>query len=326
MAKAAPDREAVPRFFDTHAHLVTNDYAQYPLVFAGQPGGPGGKSRISKAELEDRLRVDPPSLENLTAWFAAYGVLGACGVQYKTAYGFDNSYLLDCAAQAPDLIAPVIVADLEQADTPATLLSLAKDTGLVGVRATGFRDPKTGAFPWLESDAARASLDAIAACGLALVLMPLPPRGTGPGEVDAVLDVIADIARTRPGLRIVLDHVGWPALEAGPDFGLGRGHHALVDIRDVFFKFTTKSMVELRQAGISAADALRHFVDVFGADRIMWGSDIGNQPLGYSEMVALAHAAAAGLSAQERAQVFCDTGRQVFGHLGQVRQRSQERA
>lgn len=312
MAQSSPNRGEFPQFFDTHAHLITNDYTAYPLSFAGQPGV-GGKSRISREELEERLSDSPPSLENLSKWFAMQGVSAACGVQYKTAYSFDNSYLLDCAAKSPHLILPVVVANLEDAATPATISDLARDHGIVGVRATGLRNPQSGHFEWLDSDAARSSLDVIEALGLTLVLMSLPPRGGKPGEVEEMLELIASIAAARPTLKIVLDHVGWPALEGAPDFGLSPAHHALSHHTNVLFKFTTKSIVELRGAGVAPADALHHFVSVFGADRMMWGSDVGNQPIDYPTMISLAVEAGAKLTPDERTRVFSDTGRNVFG-------------
>ena len=58
---------------------------------------------------------------------------------------------------------------------------------------------------------------------------------------------------------------------------------------------------------------MREVVDIFGAERVMWGSDYGNTKVTYPQMVEQAIAACANLSEAERNAVLHDTGRRVFG-------------
>jgi predicted TIM-barrel fold metal-dependent hydrolase len=69
----------------------------------------------------------------------------------------------------------------------------------------------------------------------------------------------------------------------------------------------------IREKGIAPEKVLRHAVDFFGADKIMWGSDIGTSSGTYKEMCARARASVALLTEEEARKVLHDTGRKVFG-------------
>ena len=69
---------------------------------------------------------------------------------------------------------------------------------------------------------------------------------------------------------------------------------------------------------LSLIDA-RRAVDLFGADRVMWGSDIGTSSGTYKDMVQRMIAASDLLTPEEQRKVWHDTGRRVFakgGHKG----------
>jgi predicted TIM-barrel fold metal-dependent hydrolase len=68
----------------------------------------------------------------------------------------------------------------------------------------------------------------------------------------------------------------------------------------------------LEKAQISSADFVRHAVDVYGADHVMWGSDTGNNKLEYSDLVHRALAATVKLTPAEQRQMLRDTGKAVF--------------
>jgi predicted TIM-barrel fold metal-dependent hydrolase len=68
----------------------------------------------------------------------------------------------------------------------------------------------------------------------------------------------------------------------------------------------------IRDAGASSKSVLRRMVDLYGADRVMWGSDIGTSAGAYHEMVTRALDACALLTDTERRAVMYETGRRVF--------------
>ncbi|MBX6319967.1 amidohydrolase family protein, partial [Pigmentiphaga sp.] len=57
---------------------------------------------------------------------------------------------------------------------------------------------------------------------------------------------------------------------------------------------------------------LRRAVDMFGADHIMWGSDIGTSSGTYKEMVQRMIDASVLLTEEEKRAVWHDTGKRVF--------------
>ena len=146
--------------------------------------------------------------------------------------------------------------------------------------------------------------------------MSTPPGAAKAGEVipasALVLEHVAQLADKYPNVKIVLDHCGWPDQEGAPNYGLTAAHLALKAHRNVYYKFTTINMDRLSEAKLSAPDFVRHLVDVYGADHIMWGSDMGNSKGTYDEMVSRAIAAVAKLNVSEQKQMMSDTGRNVF--------------
>ena len=68
----------------------------------------------------------------------------------------------------------------------------------------------------------------------------------------------------------------------------------------------------VREQGFKPEAVLRRAVDFYGADKIMWGSDIGTSSGTYKEMVARAIDSTKLLNAQERQKVLHDTGASIF--------------
>jgi len=289
--------------FDTHAHLVSLDIDQYP--------------RTGEAAGRDAPDADPaavPTAENLIAWMDEAGIEAAAVVQKKGTYGYDNRYIIDSSRAHPDRLVPVVVLDSLDPNTRYIVEGLAPQ-GIAAVRFTGVKD-KQGGYSWLESRTARSNWAAIEKHGIGIELMYVPP-GT---DRDA-LRGIARMARAFQGVRIVIDHLGWPGrarnpdeapgvvVEGAPDYGLVEEHLALAELPNVYYKLTPLNLDDIENSEVSSADWVRHMVDVIGADRIMWGSNVGQSVGAYSRYVEQALRAAAKLSETEKRQVLHDTGR-----------------
>jgi L-fuconolactonase len=285
--------------FDTHAHFFTDDVERYPLHGAS-------KSYLGPEKLRATVLANPTNVERMLGWWDENQVTAGVGVQYRSAYGVDNSYLLDVCALHYERIVPVVILDASDADAPKTLRELARTRGASGVRLTGYQDA-SGCFPWLNSTAALATWAVADEMGLTVVLMHLPPGTSAPA-----LGPIAEVARKFPSTRIVLDHVGWPAHEAGPNFGLSPAHRLLKDHPNIYYKLTTHLLKDFADAGISTAQFVRHCVDTYGADHLMWGSDVGNTPGTYAELVGIALDSMTLLTNREKQQVLHDTGKESF--------------
>lgn len=298
----AQTAEALPfKLFDAHTHFISPDFAQYPLK---PPAAlPGVAPNPALANLPERIKANPTHAERVFELWDANGVAAGAGVQYRTAYNVDNTYLLDSASKYPKRILPIVLLDPVDPNTSYILRSMVRDAGAAGVRFSGAADAQTGEYAWLNSPAALKVWTAANELGAVIVLMPLPANTTDP----KALQVIAENARRFPNVRIVLDHFAWLSAANPPSYGITPAHEALKSARNIYFKFTSIVIEQLVAQKISPADFMRHAVDVFGADHILWGSDLGNSTEPYAEMVHQAIDATAKLTARERKQVLRDT-------------------
>lgn len=296
------------KLFDAHCHLRTDDITHYPRgTAANGQGRPPGSSNGPPAP-----SGETPSVDAVLRWMDASGVAGGAAVQHRGTYGYDNSYILDSADAHQDRLVPVCVLNAEAADTPAQIRSYVKAHGLAGVRLTGMR-ADDGGFPWLSSEAALATWKVANEFGLVLDLMTSPP-----GEMPDAIAQYLRLAQQFPNVRLVLDHVAWPRAEGAPDFGIDAAIRSLAAHRNIYYKYTTINLDTLSAAKLDAPAMLRHVVDVFGADHVLWGSDIGNTPGPYSSMVDRILAAATGLTQAQQRAVLHDTGQHVYARAGSM--------
>jgi predicted TIM-barrel fold metal-dependent hydrolase len=179
--------------------------------------------------------------------------------------------------------------------------------GLAGLRLFGGRKPD-GSLPWLNSPQALATWQVIHDAGLVMNLEVLAQGGGGPS-----IPAIVALSDRYPDARIVLDHLLEPEAEEGAgDYGLDHRYEALAGRPNMYFKFTSINLDICHALGQPANRLLRLAVDMFGADRIMWGSDIGTSSGTYQGMVDRMIAASDLLTPGEQRAVWHDTGRAVF--------------
>lgn len=289
--------------FDSHSHLVSPDIARYPPLPTASAQAAGNLPDIGFRQFGTARPI--ADARAMTGWMRAAGVDGLAAIQKRGTYGLDNRYILDSAARYPNIFFPVIILDAQDDATPVEVTALALH-GLAGVRLTGVMAPD-GSFPWLASEKADRLWAVAAKTGMVIDIMTNPF-----GHPIQAIPVYADLARRFPAVRIVIDHLNWPDARGAPDFGLDAAILGLSRHPNIFFKFTTMNMDKLQDAGLSPAAFLAHAVDVLGVSRLVWGSDMGNTPGTYAELVARAHASAVRLPAEARRAVFRDNGRALF--------------
>jgi L-fuconolactonase len=306
MTEASQQRH---RLYDSHAHLVSDDLARYPrnpIILdrkegspfgpgtIGQPGGMHGPSPVN----------EKPTAEQMRGWMADENVVGIAAVQKGMIYRTDNSYIVDAAEQFPDRMRAVIIVDPQAPETPQMVRDLAK-RGISGIRFFGVNVKDKSS--WLSSDAALAVWTLAADLSL-VVDIEAPSVG---GQV--LIPVVEAMADRFPDLQIVLDHIFLPTVSE-PDFGIGSQFDGFAARANITVKFTSLNMDVIREAGIAPEAVLRRAVDFFGADKVMWGSDIGTSSGTYREMVARGIASTSLLTEEERPKVLHDTGRRVFAN------------
>jgi predicted TIM-barrel fold metal-dependent hydrolase len=294
--------------YDSHAHLISDDHARYPQSpvpygpnrptrfagggVAGRPGGQHGATPVN----------EKPTAEQLTQWMAEEGVVAAAAVQKARLYNTDNRYILDAADLFADRMRAIVVVDPNAPDTPDKMRDYAK-RDIIGVRffGAGVEDRSN----WLNSPASLAAWTLANDLGLLVDIEAPVVNGT------ALLPAVEQAADRFPHLRIVLDHIFLPETTE-PDYGIGAKFEGVAKHPNISVKFTSINMDASREFGADPAKVLRRAVDFFGADKVMWGSDIGTSSGTYKEMVARALEAAKLLTDVERRKFLHDTGRRVL--------------
>ncbi len=286
--------------FDSHAHLVCPDQQAYPpKPLSGQ---------LAPGEFDQ-----PNSKERFLALMDANGVATACAVQRAHIYGYDNSYILDCAAEFPDRLRAVVVLNSAAPETPGLLTDLVKNRGAAGVRYVSPGFPRTS-LDWLESAEADASFRAAAELGIPICIHVLHVQR------DAVLPHVKRLAETFSDASFVIDHVGgahpavieqkWLAAEGLPIGGeFTDGALALADCPNVTMKLSSINLESSADPKAFTAAV----VERFGAGRVIWGSDIGQSRGDYGHMVALLHDAVADLPEDARTALLHGNAAALYG-------------
>jgi L-fuconolactonase len=174
----------------------------------------------------------------------------------------ETHFLLQIARESGGLVRGVVGwADLAAADAPARIASLAGDALLKGLR------PMLHDFPdrdWILRAEVQPALAEIAARGLVFDALIRPPH----------LPVVLELARRHPELRIVIDHGAKPDIAAG-DWQPWAADIAIL-ARETQAVCKLSGLVTEAAAGWRAADLqpyVAHMLDVFGPQRLLWGSD-----------------------------------------------------
>lgn len=278
---------------DAHAHLISNDTINYP------PAPPGGT--VNPADFEN-----PMTVERLLSDMDGAGVTHAALVQRGSVYGFDSAYVCDSAARFPTRLSAVCSIDATQANCAEQVRYWVEDRGAAGIR---FMELVKGVdISWLDSASGREGWALAAALGVPVCVHFFPwNRVEGLTRLSAIMTDIA-------GLTVVIDHFGAIQSDAGPpDHGVDEITSAIARFEGVTMKFTTIPLGRLDQAGIDAQPLLRRMVDLFGAERIMWGSDIAQSPGSYDYMTQLGRSSVGALSAAAQDQILFRTAKRIYG-------------
>jgi L-fuconolactonase len=174
----------------------------------------------------------------------------------------ESDYMLGIARKTPFVLGVVGWVDLLAADAAAELRRRAEDPLFLGVRPMlqDIPDPD-----WILQTGLTQALNTIAAEGLVFDALILPHQ----------LGAITQLAQRHPQLSIVLDHAAKPQLgEADAMVAWAKGIEALAALPNVTCK-VSGLLTELRPGATrdDVARAVGVLFDLFGASRLIWGSD-----------------------------------------------------
>jgi predicted TIM-barrel fold metal-dependent hydrolase len=299
--------------YDTHAHLISDDWEAYPA----RPLRPG-------LPVPDRPGYTVTA-ESLIAMMDAHDVQTSCVVQRGHIYGYDNSYIIDSAAAYPGRLLPVVILDALDPATPELFTDMVRNRRVRGFRMAAAR-PFHWDTAWMNSPAAMKVWQACAELNVPMTLIFFQDH------LSYALPALKVIAQMYPDLPILIDHVGttyaasnvemgWAAAEGRrwemappPDFGITGTVDIFADCPNVYFKLTEINFERLDEVGLTPARMIRRLADSFGAERLVWGSDVGQSVRWtYPEKVAMARAAADYLTDAETAAFLHDNAARLYG-------------
>lgn len=215
----------------------------------------------------------------------------------------ETDFLLDIAARETFVAGVVGWVDLERADAIDQVSRLARRTKLVGLRPMlqDIADDR-----WILRPALDPVLREMQQLGLRFDALIKPKH----------LPVIAELARRYPHLLLVIDH------GAKPDIA----HRGFAEWAAAIAPFAKIPHVHCKLSGLATeagpdwnAGILQPYVDqllqVFGPQRLMWGSDWPVLLLagGYSQWLEAAEHLTRELTHEERARIFGATAADFYG-------------
>ncbi|MFI6347123.1 amidohydrolase family protein [Streptomyces sp. NPDC050560] len=278
---------------DTHCHVISDDVARYPRAPIGGKQSGWATTR-------------PVTADGMAERMDGAGIGRAVLVQATTAYGYDNSYVLDSTARRPDRFIAVGTVDPLRPDAADNLEAVTGEGGLSGVRlfTSGSTVPTQG--EWFAAPETFPFWERAGALGVTVCLqMRLGPATE---QLHALL-------RRFPTVRVLLDHMGYPDIAASPADAATEVAKLAVH-PGLHLKLTHRNLERLHDAGKEANDFLSPVLTAFGANRIAWGSNLPAAEQSLPELVALARGVLAEVPEPERREIFAGTARRLYPGLG----------
>jgi predicted TIM-barrel fold metal-dependent hydrolase len=280
----------VPEIIDIHPHILSSDPAAYPLAPLG-------------GNVSGWASTRPVTAEQLLAAMDKAGVAKAALVQASTAYGYDNSYVLDSATRYPDRFAAVACADPLAPDAAQTVRELAAHPRIGGIRLFTTGSTMPGQAQWLN-DAKTSAFWAAAAETATPVCVQMQLAG---------MDQLTDVLDRFPAVRIVLDHMAYPPIAPGQERAAAEQLTRLAKYQQLYLKMTVRNTEPL--ASCDAQEFLGPLLDAFGSGRIAWGSNFPAAEQSLGSLVELASSVLAKLPESDREAIFAGTARSLYPAL-----------
>jgi L-fuconolactonase len=280
-------------FIDTHCHVISPDQARFPRAPIGGKQSAWALSR-------------PVTTEELIAGMDDVGIGQAVLVQATTAYGYDNSYVLDSCQRWPERFIAVGTVDPLRPDAAANLRRDCGRGGLAGVRLFTTGSTVAAQGEWFASPETFEFWEAAGDLGITVCLQMR--LGGATKELISVLERF-------PSVRVLLDHMGYPDIESSP----ARAGKEMADLArhpGLHLKLTHRNLDPLSAAGDEAIHFIEPVLAAFGARRITWGTNYpaAEQPL--PDLLALAKTVLDAVPAEARAEIFAGTARRLYPALG----------
>ncbi len=282
---ASEDKFATHPLIDAHSHVWSPDTTKWPLA--------NGKTQ---ADL-DPLSFTPEELLKLAHPEKVGSVVL---IQHHLYHGWDNSYLIDCAARFPGTFAVTGMLDDMQ---PAPEKKMAE---LLTKRVRGFRITSwIRKEKWLTGDGMAAMWKTGAEAGQAMCCLINPEDLPG----------VNDMCKRYPDTTVVIDHFARIGVDGEIRDADVKNLLALAQHKKVNVKLSAYYALGKKQEPYEdLLPMIRRVLTEFGPERCMWASDAPYQVVKghtYAASIALLRDRA-GLSAGDKEHLFRKTAERIY--------------
>lgn len=232
------------------------------------------------------------------------GVGGAVIVHSSTTYGYNAAYVADAIEGHRDRFDGVFAVDVREPDAAEQIRHWVT-RGLSGLRLFAAGSTVKADQSWI---AAPSTYPAWAYCQAIDLPVALSIR-------QPAIPYLVDVMTRYPGVRIIVDHLMLSPVDDGPPYAASEGLFGLARYPQVFLKLTTNN-VRRAHDGLSTPETFfGKLVDLFGSDRIAWGSNFPNEEGSLAQMVAEARNALAFLPEADQRNIFSGTAQRLYPTL-----------
>ena len=276
---------------DTHTHVISPDTGAYPTAPIG--GHQSDWSRERPVDIDGLLRAADQA-----------GVAKVVVVQASTVYGHDNRYVVDAVRAHPDRFVGVYSIDALAPDAVAQIDHWQAE-GLSGFRLFTTGSTMPGQSDWLGHEDsypawAHAQAHGIPVC-LQMTMEGLPTLRT--------------LLERFPRVRVLLDHCARPDLSDGKPYANAAALFDMAAFPGVYLKLTNRTLAASMAGQSTPAAFLEKIVDVFGAERIAWGSNFPAAEGSLPELLRIARSVLNLLSERDEALIFGGTAETIYPAL-----------
>lgn len=242
--------------------------------------------------------------EDLAPLLQGSGVDGTIVVQAAATVA-ETEYMLSLADRHDWILGVVGWVDFESPEAPATIARLAEHPKLVGLR------PMIQDIPgddWMLREALRPAIAAMIAENLTFDALVMPRH----------LGHLKTFLARYPDLRVVVDHCAKPEIRNGAFAPWAAGISEIAAVQTTFCKLS--GLVTEASDGWTPADLapyIEHVLEVFGPDRVLFGSDwpVLNLQSDYGQWHALVRGVLSTRSEKEQAAIMSATAQRAYPRL-----------
>ncbi len=279
---------------DSHTHVISPDAERYP------PAPLGGHQ-------SDWSRARPVNHHGLVAAMDRAGIAKAVVVQASTVYGHDSRYVVEAVRAYPDRFVGVFSIDPLANDAVEQLKRWIGE-GLDGVRLFTTGSTMPGQAHWLADEKSYPAWEYAEANRIPVCLQ----------MTIAGIPMLRVLLERFPKVRVLLDHLARPDLSDGPPYSRAQPLFDLVNFPGVYLKLTNRTIAAAGEGASTTATFIPYAVKVFGAERILWGSNFPAADGALPDLLSQAKAAVASLPQNEQAMIFAGAARHLYPALDPI--------